>query len=279
MPIAEISGSKENVIQNISAKISEAESLLSKINDPDIMGQLQVWRDRTTKILSKSFSDDSLATSFAQNSFGLVHTAGFWRERELPKRLKSTIKFLETTRADIEEGLHDKVENTDNKIDYNLAVIIIRRILDNFYKHIEEMYEAKVHGRGAIKKEDLEKIKIGNEYDVQRILYALIKPIFPEARTEPVEDTGHRSVRYDIFLDEYDIVIEVKCTRPSLSERNLTEELASDAFHYKSKHLFFFIYDKEKIIQNVDSFTKTYKRDQKSFDKDIETKVIQPINL
>ncbi|SJU05230.1 Uncharacterised protein [Clostridioides difficile] len=45
------------------------------------------------------------------------------------------------------------------------------------------MYLDTVHGKGNITNQQLENIKIGNEYDVQRILFSLIKPIFPNAKT------------------------------------------------------------------------------------------------
>ncbi|MGP3610309.1 hypothetical protein [Anoxybacteroides rupiense] len=51
----------------------------------------------------------------------------------------------------------------------------------------------------------MDKTKIENEHDVQRMLYSLIRPIFPDARLEVVDDAGYASVRYDIVLDEYGI--------------------------------------------------------------------------
>jgi len=141
-------------------------------------------------------------------------------------------------------------KSAEAHIDKTTASTIIRKILRNFHKHIEAMYQDEVHGNGTIKKEDLDKIKIGNEYDVQRILYSLIKPIFPDARLEVVNDAGYNSVRYDIVIDEYGIVVEVKCTRENMTERKLTEELGADSFHYKADQLFLFIFDKVKLIKN-----------------------------
>ncbi|NFQ66369.1 hypothetical protein FDG00_01795 [Clostridium sporogenes] len=158
-------------------------------------------------------------------------------------------------------------------MDVNSALIIIRRILQNFYKHIQVMYQEEVHGNGRIKKKDLDAIQLGNEYDVQRILYSLIRPIFPTARVEVSDDAGYKAIRYDIKIDEYNIVIEVKCTRKSMTERNLTEELGSDAFHYNADYVFFFIYDKENIIKNVDAFIRNYKREN------VEAIVNQSINI
>lgn len=141
------------------------------------------------------------------------------------------------------------------------------------------MYQEEVHGNGTIRKEHLNAIQIGNEYDVQRILYSLIRPIFPTARLEVSDDAGYKAIRYDIKIDEYNLVIEVKCTRKNMTERNLTEELGSDAFHYKADHIFFFIYDKENIIRNVDVFTRNYKREKSDFGTNIEAIVNQPINI
>ena len=39
----------------------------------------------------------------------------------------------------------------------------------NFHKHLEEMYQKPVHGRGTLQQADLTKISLGNEYDVQRM--------------------------------------------------------------------------------------------------------------
>ena len=137
----------------------------------------------------------------------------------------------------------------------------------------------KVHGNGTIKKEDLDRIKIGNEYDVQRVLYSLLRPIFPKVRMEVYSDAGYNSVRYDLFIDEYSLAIEVKCTRDTMTKRKLSEELGSDAFHYKQDYIFFFIFDKSRIIQNVDAFVNGYRRKKAEFGKEVEAIVIQEVVL
>lgn len=196
------------------------------------------------------------------------------------KTKDSIIKAKEKVTEYLEEIL-DEISNVsnifNNEIPQEVAIIIIKKILNNFYTHIETMYEQPTHRKAGITKEKLESIKIVNEYDVQRILYSLIKPIFPETRVEVSNDTGFSTIRYDIFLERYSIVIEVKCTRKSMTERSLTEELGSDIYHYKYSNIFFFIYDKEKIIKNKVAFENTY---NKSFDeKNINTIIIQPIML
>lgn len=197
-------------------------------------------------------------------------------EENIRKARDRTLLFLEDLKMYFREERYNLIDYK-TKLDEETSILILKRILNNFYSHIKSMYIDKVHGRGTIKQENLEKIKIGNEYDVQRILYSLIKPIFPDARTEVVDDESVTSVRYDIEIESCNTVIEVKCTRPSLSERNLNEELGADSFHYSRKNIMFFIYDKENIVSNIEEYKKVY--NNKFNNKLLDIVIIQPVNL
>lgn len=72
-------------------------------------------------------------------------------------------------------------------------------VLDNYYLFLESLLERPPHRRGGIQKEHLSGLKIQNEYDVQHLLYAYLKPLYPLARAEVSEDTGYGTVRTDIF--------------------------------------------------------------------------------
>jgi PKD repeat protein len=173
----------------------------------------------------------------------------------------------------------DQVKFIDYKsdIDEYTSILILKKILNNFYEHMKVMYLDNVHGKGNITKAQLDNIRIGNEYDVQRILFSLIKPIFPDARTEVTADTGCSTVRYDIDIESCNTTIEVKCSRLTMSERTLNEEMGSDSFHYQRKNIIFFVYDKESIISNISAYKKMY---NKAFDgKSIDIIIIQPIKL
>ncbi|MEG1133814.1 MAG: hypothetical protein RSD87_05565 [Cellulosilyticaceae bacterium] len=162
-------------------------------------------------------------------------------------------------------------------LDKSSALIVVKRILENFYLHIKTMYKDELHGSGTIQRNSLDTVTIGNEYDVQRILYAILKPIFPSARLEKIDDTGYGGIRYDIVIEEFDVVIEVKCSRGSMKEKKLTEEIGADMSHYKAAHLFFFIYDKNGIIKNPEAFKAAYTK--KMDGKEIETYIVQPVIL
>jgi hypothetical protein len=206
-------------------------------------------------------------TEVAINKFSKVDTKNIFIEA-----IHNGIAFIQQIKSDTKNDKH-------NSLNKDSAIIVIRRVLQNFYKHIQVMYQEEVHGNGTIKKKDLDAIQIGNEYDVQRILFSIIRPIFPTARVEVADDAGYKSIRYDIKIDEYNIVIEVKCTRKSMTERNLTEELGADAFNYNADYVFFFIYDKENIIKNIDAFIRNYKREKNEFGTNVEAIVNQSISI
>lgn len=115
-------------------------------------------------------------------------------------------------------------------------------VLENYYFFLENLLERIPHKKGGIQKEHLEGLRIKNEYDVQYLLYAYLKPLYPMARAEVNEDTGYNTVRTDILLD-MENVIEVKCTRKGMALKKLIEEIEADMVHYNAKNIYFFIYD------------------------------------
>lgn len=258
----------------ISSGYEVIEYLRKNISIEEMNKVVVSWKSKTKMILNEVFEDNKkskifiVKTDVAINKFSKIDT-----RNRLMESVNNGINFIKEIRLNGESNIENDVLGKDS------AIVVVRRILQNFYKHIQEMYQEDVHGKGTINKEDLDKIQIGNEYDVQRILYSLIRPIFPTARIEVPDDGGYKGIRYDIKIDEYNIVIEVKCTRKSMTERNLTEELGSDAFHYNTEHVFFFIYDKENIIKNVDAFVVNYKREKNKFGKNVETIINQSISI
>lgn len=109
------------------------------------------------------------------------------------------------------------------------------------------------------------------------MLYAALKPLCTDARVEVSEDTGFGTVRSDIKISSLNAVIEAKCTRKSMSVKKLTEEIEADIVHCKTGFIYFYIYDKEKIIIDKQAFEATY---SKPFDnKVIHIILLQPINM
>lgn len=179
---------------------------------------------------------------------------------------RDTKKRMEDAKRRVLEFLADIMDNHVNKS-------LICEVLENFYLFLENLLEREPHKKAGIRKSTLECFKIANEYDVQHLLYAYLKPLYPMARLEVNEDTGYAAVRVDIFLDA-DNVIEIKCTRKGMALKKLIEEIEADMVHYSAKNIYFFLYDKEKIIENPFNLKKAY--EEKMKDKNIHIVIHQP---
>lgn len=171
---------------------------------------------------------------------------------------------------------HRVLAYVDELMNTSLGDNLLVQILENFYSFLESLWEREPHGKGGIRKEHLHNIKVKNEYDVQHLLYAYLKPLFPTVRAEVSEDTGYNTVRVDISVSA-DCVIEVKCTRQGMQEKKLIEEIEADMVHYSASNIYFFIYDKEKLISNPQAFKQSYQNKVKG--KTIHIILLQPVIL
>lgn len=177
------------------------------------------------------------------------------------------------TKERMQEAKSRVMEYLISIMDHHTDRKLLLQVFENFYLFLENLFEREPHKRGSIQKRQLECLKIKNEYDVQHLLYAYLKPLFPLARLEVDEDTGYGTVRTDIFLDA-DHVIEVKCTRTGMSLKKLTEELEADMVHYSAGNIYFFIYDKVKIVANPYNYKAVY--EEKIKDRHIHIIIHQP---
>ncbi len=177
------------------------------------------------------------------------------------------------TKEKMEQAKRRVLQYIDELMDVSLDNNMLRDILNNFYLFLEGLIEREPHKKGGIQKEQLEYLKIKNEYDVQHLLFAYLRPLYPTVRTEVTEDTGYSNVRVDIFIDS-EKVIEVKCTRKGMMKKKLIEEIEADMVHYNAENIYFFIYDKEKIIDNPLNFQEIY--ENKTTDKKIHIIIHQP---
>ena len=182
--------------------------------------------------------------------------------------IKAVIECLEEN-----DRAQDRKKVTDREI------VLLEQILNNFYLYYRSMFQNPLHKKAALSMNDLKKIRIENEYDLQRMLYALLVPVFPMIRQEVESNNGYSGMRADLYLQEQDVIIETKCTRGSMNEKKLTEELGADGFHYQANIIFFFVYDKNNIIKNPDAFKAAFAREQEKNGKTIKVILLQPMEL
>lgn len=159
------------------------------------------------------------------------------------------------------------------------ALKIIRDILNHFHLFMKALFQDTAHGRAVVTTDQWTSIEVGNEYDVQRMIYAVLLPLFPELRMEVHGDNGYSGTRSDLYLGTYDLIIEIKCSRERMTEKQLTEELGSDGFHYQSKNLFIFVYDKVGLIKNAAAYKNAFYREPDTDRKRVRMFVTQPIYL
>lgn len=171
------------------------------------------------------------------------------------------------------ESLSAKEQEEDT--DYSSRPL--EKYLEHFYGFLEALTEIKLDKRATLAKENLEKIKIENEYDLQHLLYAVLKPLYEDIRKEVTEDSGVGTVRSDMWIPTLQAVIETKCTRKSMTIKKLTEELEADIIHYRAKTLYFYIFDKEKLVLDRSGFEHYFNR---KFDgKEVKIFLLQPVKM
>lgn len=188
--------------------------------------------------------------------------------KSIMRAIKAVIECLEEN-----DRAQDRKKVTDREI------VLLEQILNNFYLYYRSMFQNPLHKKAALSMNDLKKIRIENEYDLQRMLYALLVPVFPMIRQEVESNNGYGGMRADLYLQEQDVIIETKCTRGSMNEKKLTEELGADGFHYQANIIFFFVYDKNNIIKNPDAFKAAFAREQEKNGKTIKVILLQPMEL
>ncbi len=185
-----------------------------------------------------------------------------------------TMIALKKSLEDTIQTLNERMIISEKEMDKQ-GELLIERILEHFYKYYQAMYKDPVNKRGTLTLDALNTIQIGNEYDLQRMLYAVLLPVFPTIRQEVYNDNGYGGMRADIYLDLYNLIIETKCTRESMSEKQLIEELGADGFHYRADVIYFFIWDKNRIIKNPEAFKKAFARERKKDGKTVQVFILQ----
>ena len=100
-----------------------------------------------------------------------------------------------------------------------------------------------------------ETLTISDEYDVQNLFHAMLKLFFDDIRPEEwTPSYAGNSSRMDFLLKREEIVIEIKKTRRTLKEKEVSDELIIDKERYRAhpncKTLIAFVFDPDKHIEN-----------------------------
>lgn len=168
-----------------------------------------------------------------------------------------------------------------NKSDYNGQVSA--RLVPAMPSNVDEVILVIVQGlRRAMhpltyRRKGAEQLRFANEYDVQDLLHALLRPWVQDVRPEEYTPSyAGKSTRMDFLCPAHQLVIETKCVRDRHHAKNVGDELLLDIAHYAAhptcKKLWCVIYDPEHFLTNPDAL-RDLEGAHKKDDRGIEVKV------
>lgn len=165
-------------------------------------------------------------------------------DRKFQSGLNDASAILTSIKEEIlEYGLESKGAFSSNPI------VLLEELLKRFHS-VSKQLRRRYNSRSTLDIED--------EYDAQDLLHSLLRIFFKDIRAEEwTPSYAGSSSRMDFLLKEEKIVIEVKMTRKSLSDKDLVDQLIVDIDRYKShpdcETLVCFIYDPDGRIVNRQS--------------------------
>lgn len=115
------------------------------------------------------------------------------------------------------------------------------------FLYVERELKTRHSGRGTI--------LITDEYDAQDLMRSLLAIFFEDVRPEDVvPTTAGASSRVDFVLPDFELAVELKFARDSMSAKSLGEELIVDRERYAAntrvRHLICLVFDHEGRLRN-----------------------------
>ena len=227
---------KEQMLEMLKSLLSESDNVKSTIRSNEFgtwisCGVFEGWR---TKILY-SLQNSNLEASETINVIS-----------KLPPKEVESIESVEVqliTLIDLLENDYIQLSNGETK---NKSQQELNLLFERFFKVARQLRN---------RHDSRDTISISDEYDVQDLLHALLLIFFDDVRPEEwTPSYAGGALRMDFLLKEIDTVIEVKKTRPSMSSKDLGEQLIIDIEKYQThpncKQLCCFVYDPEGILGN-----------------------------
>lgn len=143
------------------------------------------------------------------------------------------------------------------------AVDVVFSVLSRFH-----LFAKQIRERHA----NRDTLDVGDEYDVQDALHAILRLFFDDIRPEEwTPSYAGGSSRIDFLLKNEEIVIEVKMTRKGLGAKEVSDQLIIDIERYRKAHpnakkLICFVYDPEGRISNPKGIEKDLSRKENGLD-------------
>lgn len=147
---------------------------LKKISDfSELCEEYEDWK---TEIL-QYYKEDKFCLEQCRLLLHVVDTPYESKEEKRKKYIdciKKTVKFLEKETEKVQE------------------IPVLESVIGNFGLYLKNMFRTEPENKATLQKTILGQIEIQNEYDLQHIMYAVIKALYPSARREVNQDTGYK---------------------------------------------------------------------------------------
>ncbi len=218
----------------------------------EFKSQYWAWHSYSSEILKQSFNKENNEYKHQfdglnfYSGMGVRNPTGAQKMERYFKDLKNDIEYINNLSAKI-PLLKISNEFIDSRLDETPPnKTILTNIFNKFHQIAIQLLVRHANRPTLI---------IGDEYDVQDSLHALLKLHFDDIRAEEYTPSyAGSSTRMDFLLKNEKIVIEVKKTRNGLGDRELGQELTIDIAFYKNhpdcSELYCFVYDPENRIRN-----------------------------
>lgn len=170
----------------------------------------------------------------------------------------------------IEYWIKDSLKSSFSFENYT-STSLIKKILENFPNSIKKVTNNR--------RKDHPSFDVKDEYDVQDLIYLMLKPLFNDLKEEDaVPKAGGTATRIDFVIPSEEIGIECKMIKGGDSdEKKYIKEIKEDIqsyYKYPSlKYLIVFIYDPSNKTKDDNSFYE-FNQPQKIKNKEFEVIVI-----
>ena len=152
-------------------------------------------------------------------------------------------------------------------------------------RSVEDLLEVLVKGlRRAMhplthRRKGAQPLTFANEYDVQDLLHALLRPWVADIRPEEFTPSyAGSSTRMDFLLPAHGLVIETKVVRERAHAKRIGDELIVDIEHYwrhpSCQKLWCVIYDPDHLITNAEGMKSDLQGTRSAADGSVEVRVL-----
>jgi hypothetical protein len=151
-------------------------------------------------------------------------------------------------------------------------------------RQVEELIEVLIRGlRRAMhplthRRRGAQPLSFANEYDVQDLLHALLRPWVSDIRPEEFTPSyAGSSTRMDFLLPEYSLVIETKIVRDRAHAKRIGDELIVDIEHYRRhpncRSLWCVVYDPQHLVTNAEGLRNDLQGIRSTPDGNVDVKL------